>query len=218
MHTRTYTLDSILQAEKHFRRNFINSLSGFKSANLVSTISPEGATNLAIFTSVVHIGATPPLLGMISRPDSVPRHTLANIQATQHFTLNHVSSDFYPAAHQTAARYRTSEYDATGLTPIFSDRLRAPYVAEAPIQIGLELADIIDIPLNGTKLIIGKILEVRLPETIIAPDGKLDLEAAQVVTASGLDTYHRTQLLARMAYAKPDLPPRELHPDGTPKA
>lgn len=217
MPTRIFSQSDILAAEKFFRRNFINSLSGFKSANLVGTRNAEGHTNLAIFTSVVHIGATPPLLGMITRPDSVPRHTLQNIQATGHFTLNHVSSDIYRAAHQTSARYTESEFDATGLTPVYSEAHTAPYVAQSPVQIGLELAQIIDIPLNGTKLIIGKILEVRLPESIIAPDGKLDLEAAQVVTATGLDTYHDTQLLARMAYAKPDLPPRELHLDGTPK-
>lgn len=217
MSQRTFSLADIQTAEKFFRRNFVNSLSGFKSANLVGTADADGRTNLAIFTSVVHIGATPPLLGMISRPHSVPRHTLQNIQATGQFTLNHVSQDFYPSAHQTAARYADSEFDATGLTPVYSDAIAAPYVAESPIQIGLQLVDLIDIPLNGTKLIIGKVIEVRLPEAIIAPDGKIDLEAAQVVTATGLDTYHRTHLLARMAYPKPDLPPRELHLDGSPK-
>ena len=54
------TKENILQFEKLYRTNLFNSLSGFKSANLIGTISKEGKTNLAIFSSVIHVGANPP--------------------------------------------------------------------------------------------------------------------------------------------------------------
>ena len=66
---------------------FINSLSGYKSANLVGTADHQGRHNLAIVSSVVHLGAQPPLVGMIMRPDVVERHTLANIRETGWYTL-----------------------------------------------------------------------------------------------------------------------------------
>ena len=182
----------------------INSLSGFKSANLVGTINTESLTNVAIFSSAVHIGANPPLMGIISRPNTVPRHTLENIIATEQFTINHVHSKIYQQAHQTSARYNTqSEFEATNLTPEFINNFKAPFVQEANIKIGLSLADIIDIHLNNTKMIIGKIEWISLPQNCVEQDGKINLETADTVVISGLDTYHKTTQIERLPYAKP---------------
>jgi flavin reductase (DIM6/NTAB) family NADH-FMN oxidoreductase RutF len=198
-----YTQGDIENMKTRFRTNFINSLSGFKSANLIGTANETGLTNLAVFSSVVHIGANPALLGFISRPHSTPRHTLENILATKYFTINSIAADFIAQAHQTSARYQISEFEATGLTAEYRDGFFAPFVQEAVIKIGLSLADIIDISLNDTKLVIGKIECLYLPENIILADGNIDLEAAETVTISSLDTYHRTQKIARFPYAKP---------------
>jgi len=59
------------------RAAFVNSVTGFKSANLVGTATTEGATNLAIMSSVVHLGSHPPLVALIIRPGGEERHTLA---------------------------------------------------------------------------------------------------------------------------------------------
>ncbi|MCS7053720.1 MAG: flavin reductase, partial [Ignavibacterium sp.] len=83
------TKEKILDFERRYRINFVNSLSGFKSANLIGTISKSGITNLAIFSSVIHVGANPPLIGILFRPLSVPRHTYNNIKETGCFTINH---------------------------------------------------------------------------------------------------------------------------------
>lgn len=144
-------------------------------------------------------------MGIISRPNIVPRHTLENIIATKHFTINHVNSSIYKQAHQTAARYETqSEFEATNLTPSFIPDFKAPFVAESSIKIGLSLADIIDIKLNNTKMIIGKIEWVFLPKNCIEEDGKINLETVDTIAISGLDTYHKTQEIERLPYAKPD--------------
>lgn len=202
MNIQTFNSSEIQNFEKRFRTQFVNALSGFKSGNLIGTVDAKGVTNLAIFTSVVHIGANPPLMGLISRPNSVPRHTLENIMATKYFTINHVHESFYKQAHQTSARYDIDEFKAVGLTPSFKG-FHAPYVQEAKVQIGLELAERIDLKINNTILIIGKILEVHLPKDIILADGKLDVEKAGTIAVSGLDTYHTTREIERLPYAKP---------------
>lgn len=76
-----------------------------------------GQTNLAIFNSLVHIGANPPLIGFVVRPDSAERHTLNNILETGFYTINHINENIYKQAHQTSARYpeEISEFAATGL-------------------------------------------------------------------------------------------------------
>ena len=193
----------IQELEKRYRTNLINSLSGFKSANLVGTSNNEGLTNLAIFSSAVHIGAAPPLMSIISRPDSVTRHTLENIIATEKFTINHVNVDIYKQAHQTSGRYQNiSEFDATQLTPEFINDFEAPFVKEAKIKIGLSLAEIIPIKLNNTKMIIGKVEWIIIPQESIEHDGKINLESAGTIAISGLDTYHKTQQIERLPYAK----------------
>lgn len=190
--------------EQRFRTQFINSITGFKSLNLVGTINKHGMTNLAVFSQVVHLGANPSLIGIIVRPDSVPRHTLANIAETGYFTLNHVLESFIRQAHQTSARYpeEVSEFTATGLNPLFSEVIEAPYVAESNIRIGLQWRETIPIPLNGTLLVIGEVVEVFLPGDCLGADGYVDLNEAGTITVAGLDAYHRTEKIVRLPYAK----------------
>jgi flavin reductase (DIM6/NTAB) family NADH-FMN oxidoreductase RutF len=194
------------------RAAFVNSLSGFKSANLVGSVDEAGQTNLAIMSSVVHLGSDPPLLALVIRPGGEERHTLANILATGRYSINHVHSGLVEAAHQTAARYErhVSEFDATGLTPRWHPGFAAPLVAEAAVSLGLELREHQELAINRTHLVIGEIVLVRLPADSLLADGAVDLAAAGTVALSGLDHYHAPASLKRMAYAKPHLPPRIL--------
>lgn len=77
-----------------YRAHMINSLSGFKNANIIATINKAGITNVAIISSVVNLGASTALVGFIMRPNTVERHTLENIQETQQYTINQVSDSF----------------------------------------------------------------------------------------------------------------------------
>lgn len=204
--------ENILKFEKHYRTAFVNSLSGFKSANLIGTISKEGKTNLAIFSSVIHIGANPPLIGMLVRPASVPRHTYTNIKETGFFTINHINKEIYKQAHQTSARYdqNISEFDVCSLTPEYSDTIKAPYVKESEIKIGCRFVEEHIIKSNDTIFIIGEILEVIIPDNVLTMDGYVDIEKAGTITISALDRYHTTTQIARLSYAKPGIESEEI--------
>ncbi len=194
------------------RAALINSLSGYKSANLIGTTNNCGETNLAIMSSVVHLGSHPPLLALVIRPGDDERHTLSNLLETGYYTINHVSEALISAAHQTAARYKQyeSEFEATGLSEEWKDDFKAPFVAEAQIKMGMRLREHQVLKINDTNLIIGEVEMIEAPEKSFREDGSLDLAMAETVALSGLDSYHKPTSLKRMAYAKPDLPPREL--------
>jgi flavin reductase (DIM6/NTAB) family NADH-FMN oxidoreductase RutF len=200
-----FTNQQIAETEERKRTALVNSLSCFKSLNLIGTVNKDGQTNLAVFNSVMHIGANPPLMGFISRPDSVERHTLENIQQTGYYTINHVNKEIFEKAHQTSARYKReqSEFDASGLTAEYKNNFSAPFVQESSIQIGLILKEIVSVKSNGTHLIVGEITDLYFPEEIWDETGILDIEKAGTVAGSSLDGYHTTQLLKRMKYAKP---------------
>jgi flavin reductase (DIM6/NTAB) family NADH-FMN oxidoreductase RutF len=206
------TKEDVLKFEKLYRATFINSISGFKSASLIGTVSNNGNTNLAIFNSVIHVGANPPALGFLMRPVSVERHTYINIKETGFFTINHINKDIYRQAHQTSARYEKdiSEFKECKLTPEFSDGIPAPYVKEAKTKIGLKFIEEHEIKYNGTIFIVGEVAEIILPEHIIEEDGFLNIEKAGTVTISGLDGYHETKRIARLSYAKPSVEPEEI--------
>jgi flavin reductase (DIM6/NTAB) family NADH-FMN oxidoreductase RutF len=198
--------NKILQLEKQKRVHLINSLGGFKSVALVGTSDENKNTNLAIFSSFFHIGANPPLMGMIFRPSPPERDTMRNILDTGFYTINHINESIFKKAHQTSARYEKgiSEFDATGLNSEFKNDFFAPFVAESKVQLGIEFKQKIDISINNTTMIIGEIVQIYIPENCLLDDGFIDLEKANTITCSGLDSYHKTLQLDRLSYAKPD--------------
>jgi len=211
MSTSHWIKADILALERRYRAQFVNSLSGFKGVNMVGTVDTKGQTNLAIVSSVVHLGSNPALFGMVMRPHTVARHTLENLLETGFYTLNHLNEDIYPQAHHTSARYPKdiSEFNVTRLTPLYTPIIPAPYVQESHIRLGLAFKQKIDIELNGTVFIIGELVEVHFPTDCLTEDGFLDIKRAGSITVAGLDAYHSTNLLERLPYAKPhkSIPP-----------
>lgn len=189
------------------RAHFINGLSGFKSANLIGTADENGATNLAMFSSVTHLGADPALVGFIVRPDTVARHTLDNIKQQNRYTINQVHKSFWQAAHQTSARYdkEQCEFAMTGLTKEYVAGFNPPFVQQSRLKYGLSLIECLPIKHNGTILVIGEIEIVLIDPKAVKDDGFVDIEALDTVTVSGLDSYHDTNRLSRLSYAKPNL-------------
>lgn len=202
---RTLTTTDIDQMEKLVRVQLATTLPGVKPVALIGTTDIDGRTNLAPFSSLVHLGSNPMLLGMVTRPDVVDRHTLANIIETRGWTINHLTPGIVDQAHHCAARYpdEVSEFDASGLTPHFEQGVTAPFVTESPFRLALTLEDLIDIPANNTKLIVGRVTHIQLPEDRLADDGSLDLAALDLVASTALDTYFTVETHARLPYAKP---------------
>lgn len=205
-----YIDKSTFQAfENRKRARFINSLSGFKSANLIGTKDQNGLSNLSIISSAVHLGASPALIGIIFRPDVSPRHTLENIRQTKVCTLNHVNESIIKKAHQTSARYPKdiSEFKACDLTEQYLEDHHAPFVKESAIKLALRLVREVPIEENGTQFLIMSIEGVYLPKEILQEDGFVNIEMAQTICVSGLDSYHTTEKKGRLNYAKPDKSP-----------
>lgn len=198
--------------EKIFRLNLINSLTGYKPANLVGTAAPNGATNLAIISSVLHLGSDPALLGFVMRPATVARHTYENIRATGRYTINHVPKGREGAAHYTSANFpqEESEFDACGFTPEYANGFSAPYVQESRVKMGLELLQELPIEANGTVLLVGRVQHIYLPDDVLRPDGSLDLVGAGTICVSGLDGYHTVLPPVRFAYARAGKGPQPL--------
>jgi flavin reductase (DIM6/NTAB) family NADH-FMN oxidoreductase RutF len=199
----------LYQLEKHYRISLLNSLIGYRSLNLLGTISSDGITNLCIISSTFHLGANPPLIGMVIRPERAHNDTLTNIKETGQYTLNNVLPKWYMQAHQTSASYPSgiSEFDTCGFDKQYIAGFKVPFVEKSTVCIGLELREIIDTEINGTTIVIGEIVKILIEDSLIAEDGTVDHGKAGTMTVAGLDTYYLPQPIGKLAYAKPGIEP-----------
>jgi len=197
--------EDIENLEKIYRVNLINSCSGYKAANLIGTVSGNN-NNLAIFSSLVHLGSNPPLLGFFLRPtEIVPRHTYLNIKENQYYTINSVEKEFADKAHHTSAKYdkSISEFEIVDLEPEFINKFPSPYVKSSSIKIGMKFVEELKISYNKSRLIVGKIVELHVNDDMIDKDGFLNLYKAEVATISGCDGYSFPKNNSRKGYQKP---------------
>jgi flavin reductase (DIM6/NTAB) family NADH-FMN oxidoreductase RutF len=199
--------EDISQLEQRYRTAFVNSLAGFRQVVLVGTKSADGKTNLAIFNSLIHLGANPALFGLMSRPDTVQRDTLQNILDTKEYTLNYIQASLYKKAHQTSARYEKgiSEFEKVGFQEKYDLTCYAPFVDEAIVKIAMKYEQSIPIILNGTVLIIGSVLQVEIDASLVGTDGYVALSDAEVLISQGLDAYFVPKPIGRLPYAKPTI-------------
>jgi flavin reductase (DIM6/NTAB) family NADH-FMN oxidoreductase RutF len=191
--------------EKIYKINLINSCSGFKSANLIGTKSKSGQENVAVFSSVTHIGSNPPLLGFFCRPTTVIRHTYNNIKETGIYTINHIHKNIIEDAHHTSASYdeNISEFNKTQLTSEQKENCFAPFVKDAPVQIEMKYIAEYPIKENGTILVIGEIQNLHVNNEILEDDGFINLSKANVSAINGLDAYTLPKLEKRLEYQRP---------------
>ena len=193
---RQYSMDldqrQIEALDRKFKLNLINSLSGIKSANLIGTISSDGKENVAIFSSVIHIGSSPAQLGFILRPqEEIPRDTYANIKATNYYTINHINSSFVEKAHYTSAKLARgeSEFDRMKIESAYIGDFPAPFVKESHIKIGMKHSESVPIS-NGGTLVIGTVELLQILDSTINELGQIDLEKSLSMGISGLNTYY----------------------------
>ena len=200
-----FSKDAIGNLETRYKNNLINSISGYKSANLIGSKSSSNRTNLAVFNSVVHLGSNPALLGFILRPTTVTRHSFENMKETGVFTVNHIAAHQIKDAHHTAAKYPegVSEFDQTTLIEEYKSNHFAPFVKDSPVQIGCTYLNNYLIQENNTRLVVGVVEHLFIQDQMLLEDGWVQLDLGKVVAINGLDGYALPSLLDRFPYARP---------------
>ena len=199
-----YTKEDIDKLDTITKLKIINSVTGIKPANLIGTINKQGQTNLAVFSSIVHLGSSPALLGFISRPQTAEAgHTFRNIKENGYYTINHIHPDFVKQAHYTSGKFdaNISEFDRCNLSEEYNNNFKAPFVKESTFKMGMIFKEAIDIKLNGTILIIGEIEHLIMPDNAIV-EGDIDLELTNSVGISGLNSYYALKKIEKHPYVR----------------
>jgi flavin reductase (DIM6/NTAB) family NADH-FMN oxidoreductase RutF len=212
-----FSKEEVTQMDKIDRLNLVNSVTGYKSANLIGSISKEGIENLAIFSSITHLGSNPALLGFIMRPLTVPRDTYKNIKETGYFTVNHITEKLIQKAHQTSANYleNVSEFEESNIESEYVENIKQPFVKESPVRLLCKYMSEYTILENGCIHIIASIEEIYFEEDMLNSDYWLQLEKGNVVAINGLDGYCLPKLLDRYEYARPNTMVKSMLKNGS---
>jgi flavin reductase (DIM6/NTAB) family NADH-FMN oxidoreductase RutF len=165
----------------------------------VSTIAPDGRTNLAPFSFFQGVTANPPTLMFVpvNNRDGAKKDTIRNIELIPEFVVNLVPHALAAVMNDTAALlpYGESEFSRFGVTPAPSTRVRPPRVAETPVAYECVLDRIVHIGEGSlaANVVFGRILAGHVRDDVIGPGGLPDSAKLDLVGRLGGEDYATTR-------------------------
>jgi flavin reductase (DIM6/NTAB) family NADH-FMN oxidoreductase RutF len=165
----------------------------------VSTISPDGRTNLAPFSFFQGVTANPPTLMFVpvNNREGEKKDTVRNIELVPEFVVNLVPHALASAMNDTAALlpYGESEFSRFGVAQAPSAKVRPPRVADSPVAFECVLDRIVHIgtgPL-AANVVFGRILTAHIRDDVIGPGGLPDSAKLDLVGRLGGEDYAMTR-------------------------
>ncbi len=165
-----------------------NAIVGPRPIGWISTQSAAGALNLAPYSFFTAFNYVPPIVGFASIG---AKDTLRNIEATGEFVWNLATHDLAEAMNQSCAAVppEVSEFELAGLTPLASEKVRPPRVAESPVTFECRSTQIVQLQgIDGEKvptwLVLGEVVAVHIAKALLK-DGVYDTAGAGHILRGG---------------------------------
>jgi flavin reductase (DIM6/NTAB) family NADH-FMN oxidoreductase RutF len=165
-----------------------NAIVGPRPIGWISTQSATGALNLAPYSFFTAFNYVPPIVGFASIG---AKDTLRNIEATGEFVWNLATHDLADAMNQSCAAVppEVSEFELAGLTPLASEKVRPPRVAESPVTFECRSTQIVQLQgIDGEKvptwLVLGEVVAVHIAKALLK-DGVYDTAGAGHILRGG---------------------------------
>jgi flavin reductase (DIM6/NTAB) family NADH-FMN oxidoreductase RutF len=159
----------------------------------ISTQSPEGLPNAAPFSFFNGISTDPPMVGIsIARRGSEKKGTLRNIESCGEFVVNMVDEKLAEGMNRASVNYPpdTNKFEAAGLTPRPSIKVKPPRIGEAPISLECRLVQIVTLPETKDALVIGRVVYIFLQDDLWN-NGSIDPTRLQAIGRLGQSNYCR---------------------------
>ncbi len=159
----------------------------------VSTVNKNDLPNAAPFCFFMGVTPNPPTIAfsVIRRGDGgEKKDTIRNIENTRDFVINIVDESLTTAMNMASGSYPSdmSEFDVTGLTPLASEYVKSPRIAESPIHLECKLRTIVDLGDVAASIVIGEIVCVHVKDHVLT-DGQIDFHKLKAVGRLGESTY-----------------------------
>jgi flavin reductase (DIM6/NTAB) family NADH-FMN oxidoreductase RutF len=177
---------------------------------LASTVDKNGNVNLSPFSFFNVFSANPPIL--IFSParrikDKTTKHTYENVQEVKEVVINIVNFPMVEQMSLSSTEYGKgiNEFTKSGFTPIASDKIKPPRVAEAPVSFECLVENVIELGTEGGagNLIISRVVNIHIRDEYKGDDGNLDTEKLDLVARMGGNWYSRATKDALFEIPKP---------------
>lgn len=162
----------------------------------VSTVDEHGVFNLAPFSAYCMVSMNPAMVGfsVAAGRGGQKKDTLRNIQSAKDFVVNVVIASLAESMNITSTHFPIDidEFKEAGLTPLKADLVKAPMVAESPINLECRLNQILEFgeAPRINSFIIGEVIKVHIKDELYA-DGKIQVSTLGVISRLGGDFYCR---------------------------
>jgi flavin reductase (DIM6/NTAB) family NADH-FMN oxidoreductase RutF len=144
----------------------------------ISTLGENGVVNAAPFSCFTFVATEPPMVCFSVEPrGGEKKDTLRNVEHTRDFVVNLVSEELAPAMNATAQDLAPdrSELDEVGLHAAPSQRVRAPRIAESPVNLECRVTQILELGRSRHSLVVGEVLVVHVRDDLYR-DGTVDIQ------------------------------------------
>jgi flavin reductase (DIM6/NTAB) family NADH-FMN oxidoreductase RutF len=170
----------------------------------VSSLDERGVRNLAPFSFFNGVSAAPPVVlfcPVVRREDperglGPHKDTLRNVIATREFVINVVTESIAEKMNLTSAQVPpdVDEFELSGLTPLPSELVKPPRVAESPVQMECRLRQIVEISeqVHGGAIVLGDVLRFHVREDLVE-NFRIDADKLAAIGRMGGPTYVRTR-------------------------
>jgi flavin reductase (DIM6/NTAB) family NADH-FMN oxidoreductase RutF len=179
---------------------------------LVSTVDEFGTPNLSPYSFFNIFSSNPPTL--IFSParrvrDNTTKDTLHNALREQEVVVNVVNYDLVQQVNLSSAEYpsHVDEFVKSGLTPVPSELVAPPRVAESPVSLECIVKDVVALGEEGGagNLVICEIKKIHCAPHVMSDEGGLDQEALDLVGRMGKNWWVRASGDALFTVGAPQL-------------
>jgi flavin reductase (DIM6/NTAB) family NADH-FMN oxidoreductase RutF len=155
---------------------------------LVGTYDKEGKPNIMTAAWVAICCSKPPSVAVSLRKAT---YSYGNIVARQAFTINVPSERHVKEADYVgiASGKNQDKFAKVGFTPVKSELVDAPYVAECPLILECKVIHTLEIGLHTQ--FVGEILDVKASPEVLGDQGLPDMEKVKpIIFGPEIRTYH----------------------------
>lgn len=165
-----------------------------------STVDRDGQVNLSPYSFFNVLSAHPPILvfsPVLRGRDGSLKDTLINVKATGEVVINIVNYDLVQQMSLSSTEYPTGidEFVKTGLTPIESEIVKPPRVAESPVQFECKVIEIKELGTDGGagNLVVCEIVCIHINDDILDENQNIDPFKIDTVARMGGNWYCRSK-------------------------
>lgn len=164
---------------------------------VIGSYDQNGAANIMTVAWGGICCSVPPCIAISPAKSS---RTYKNIITSQAFTVNIPSVSFVAEADYAGiySGNKENKFESLGLTPVRSQIVNAPYIAEFPFALECKVVHIFKIGVR-TEQFIGEIVDIKAEEDILGEDRLPDISKVQplVYDEVGQNYYKTGELLAK---------------------